>query len=72
MTTVTKSLPKSTLTFLEKYQELRDLGVPQWEIANRLGITIESLVRKLGAARLPIDPLTQQMVQEIRMTKGSK
>jgi hypothetical protein len=37
----------STRTFLEHYDEFQAIGVPEWEIAKRMGITATSLKRML-------------------------
>ena len=55
---------QTTLSFEERYDELRDLGVPDWQIAKRLGISIESLARMLCRAGRPLDPLLSEMVAE--------
>ena len=38
---------RATVTWVERYQELRDLGLSQDEIARRMGIERESLLRQL-------------------------
>jgi len=55
---------ETTLSFEERYDELHDLGVPDWQIAKRLGISIESLARMLSRAGRPLDPLLSEMVAE--------
>jgi len=57
---------QTTLSFEERYDELRDLGVPDWQIAKRLGITIVSLERMLCRAGKPVDPLVREMAAESR------
>lgn len=41
----------STLTLAERAQELRDLGVPDWEAANRLGITLGALQKAMSGEK---------------------
>ena len=43
-------------SFEERYQELRDLGLPDEAIATRLGIKPVSLVRQLDRYGLPVSP----------------
>jgi hypothetical protein len=38
---------RSTLSFLERYDELRTLGILDWEIAKRMGLLPGSLLRML-------------------------
>ena len=54
----------TTLTFLERYDELRDLGVPDWQIAKRMGITAASLVRMLERYGRPIDRLLAEIAHD--------
>ncbi|XTP37123.1 hypothetical protein ACORG1_13275 [Mycobacterium sp. TJFP1] len=56
----------TTLTFLERYDELCDLGVPDWQIAKRMGLTLLSLVRMLEKYGRPIPPLLREMADETR------
>ncbi|UJL29959.1 hypothetical protein HZU38_05515 [Mycolicibacterium vanbaalenii] len=55
----------TTLTFLERYDELRDLGVPDWQIAKRMGLTL-SLVRMLEKYDRPIPPLLRELADDER------
>lgn len=56
----------TTLTFLERYDELRDLGVPDWQIAKRMGLTLLSPVRMLERYDRPIPPLLREMADDER------
>jgi hypothetical protein len=52
--------------FVETVQEYRDLGYQDWEIANRMGVSVRSFVRQLKRYKLPISALAHQMAEEAR------
>lgn len=54
------------LRFPEKYTEMADLGMTEWEIVDRLGITFTSLKRQLERYEMPISATVYEMVQEER------
>lgn len=62
----------STLTFIERYSELRDLGYRDWQTAARLGMTMSSLERQLGRYGLPISALLRDMAYEERQRWRSR
>ncbi|OKH62362.1 hypothetical protein EB74_16960 [Mycobacterium sp. SWH-M5] len=57
----------TTLSFLERYDELRgDLGLPDWQIAKKLGITLSSLERQLERYGRPVSDLLRELANEER------
>jgi hypothetical protein len=52
--------------FVEEFQEYRDLGYQDWEIAKRMGISLRALVRQLYRHKLPVAEFTSQMAKEER------
>ena len=56
----------TTLTFLERYDELHHLGVPDWRIAKRMGITASSLERMLLRHGRPVSTLLSEIAGEER------
>lgn len=53
--------------FVDMYTELDQLGYQQWQIANKMGITITSLKRELNRYEIPVHPLTASIAAEQRM-----
>lgn len=51
---------------IERYRELKALGVPDLQIPARLGIQAKSLARQLARHGLPIGPAIAELVQEER------
>lgn len=56
----------TTLTFLERYDEMRGIGVPDWQIAKRMAVTLSSLERMLQRYHRPVSDLLRDMAQEER------
>ena len=60
------SLPATTLSFTERYDEMRSLGILDWQIAKRMGISLHSLERMLERFGRPVPPLLREMADEER------
>ncbi|QBI97299.1 hypothetical protein KD930_gp55 [Mycobacterium phage Kevin1] len=56
----------STRTFCETYDELHQLGYPNWQIAKRMGISLLSLERQLTRHHRPISEQLREMAGEQR------
>jgi len=56
----------TTLSFAERYDELHEIGIPDWQIAKRMGITALSLVRMLLREGKPVSPLLAEIAAEER------
>lgn len=57
----------TTLTFTERYDELRHvLGYPDWEVAKRMGISLSSLERMLERYDRPISEELRDLAREER------
>lgn len=56
----------TTLSFTERYDEMRDIGLPDWQIAKRLDITLSSLERMLERYDRPVSDLLRDMAREER------
>lgn len=54
----------STLSFLERYDEMRDLGIPDWQIAKKMGISCKALERQLWRYGRPISALLGDMTRD--------
>ena len=59
-------MPATTLSFLERYDEYRDMGVPDWQIAKRMGISFSSLERQLERYSRPVGELLREIAHEER------
>lgn len=59
-------------TFVPKYEELRELGYQQWEIAQRMGISVRSLVRQLKRHQIPVDRLAEEIAHDERLAAKRK
>ena len=59
-------MPSTTLSFLERYDELHGLGVPDWQAAKRMGITCSSLERQLERYGRPVSELLRDIAREER------
>ncbi|OBC11401.1 hypothetical protein A5784_34960 [Mycobacterium sp. 852013-50091_SCH5140682] len=56
----------TTLTFLERYDELHGLDLPDWQVAKRMGITLSSLERQLERYHRPVSELLRDLAREER------
>lgn len=57
----------TTLTFTERYDELRHaLGYPDWQVAKRMGISLSSLERMLERYGRPIGEELRDLAREER------
>ncbi|MBP3087003.1 hypothetical protein [Mycolicibacterium fortuitum] len=56
----------TTLSFTERYDEMHAIGLPDWQIAKRLDITLSSLVRMLERYERPVSDLLRDMAREER------
>lgn len=56
----------STRGFCETYDELHEIGVPDWQIAKRMGISILSLERQLIRYGRQVSELLRDMADEER------
>lgn len=54
----------SARSFAERYDELHSLGVADWEIAKRMGITATSLVRMLIREGKPVSTLLNDIATD--------
>ncbi|QFG09088.1 hypothetical protein I5J49_gp60 [Mycobacterium phage ThulaThula] len=61
----------TTRTFCETYDELHQLGYPDWQIAKRMGISLLSLERQLDRHRRPISAQLREMASEERAKRGT-
>lgn len=60
----------TTLTFPEEYRELKDdMGLPDWQIARRLKLSMEALERKLHRYKLPVSRELAEMAEEERVRR---
>lgn len=64
-----RELP-STLTFRERYEELRTLGYQDWQIAKRLNMYLASLVTMLQRNELPVSEQLSMLADEERKRRG--
>lgn len=55
---------RSTLTFIERYDEMHELGIPDWQIAKKMGITANALERQLARYRRPASDLLKELSSE--------
>jgi hypothetical protein len=53
-----------TRSWLEYYDEMHDIGIPEWEIAKKLGYSAATLVRMLQRKHRPVDPLLQDIADD--------
>lgn len=56
----------TTLSFIERYDEMHAIGLPDWQIAQRLGVTLSSLERQLSRYDRPVSDLLRDMAREER------
>ncbi|OMB79247.1 hypothetical protein [Mycolicibacterium conceptionense] len=56
----------TTLSFTERYDEMHAIGLPDWQIAKRMGITLSSLERELARYDRPVSDLLRDMAREER------
>lgn len=56
----------TTLSFLERYDEMHAIGLPDWQIAKRLNVTLSSLERMLERYERPVSDLLRDMAREER------
>ncbi|WP_301121125.1 hypothetical protein [Mycolicibacterium fortuitum] len=56
----------TTLSFTERYDEMHAIGLPDWQIAKRLDITLGSLERMLERYERPVSDLLRDMAREER------
>lgn len=56
----------TTLSFTERYDEMHAIGLPDWQIAKRLDITLSSLERMLERYDRPVSDLLRDMAREER------
>jgi hypothetical protein len=59
-------IPDGYVSSIERYRELRELGVPEMQIPARLGIRAKSLARQLLRHGLPVSPALAELAQEER------
>jgi hypothetical protein len=63
----------TTLSFTERYDELSDdLDLPDWQIAKKMGITLDSLERQLQRYERPVSELLSTMAHEERSRARSR
>ncbi|NOR03658.1 hypothetical protein HGK72_26770 [Mycolicibacterium fortuitum] len=56
----------TTLSFTERYDEMHAIGLPDWQIAKRLNVTLSSLERMLERYERPVSDLLRDMAREER------
>lgn len=56
----------TTLSFAERYDEMHAIGLPDWQVAKRMGITLSSLERMLERYDRPVSDLLRDMAREER------
>lgn len=56
----------TTLSFTERYDEMHDIGRPDWQIAKHLGITLSSLERMLERYDRHVSEQLRDMAREER------
>ncbi|WP_166905956.1 hypothetical protein [Mycobacterium sp. DL440] len=56
----------TTLSFTERYDEMHAIGLPDWQIAQRMEVTLSSLERMLERYDRPVSDLLRDMAREER------
>ena len=57
------------LSFAERYQEMRDIGLSDREVIERLGITASSVERQLDRYGIPVSPTMRELARVERRAK---
>lgn len=63
----------TTLTYLERYAELwHDMGLPMWQVCQKLKITPKSLYRMMLRDGVPVEPELLALVDRTRREAGKR
>lgn len=62
---------ETTLSFCERYDEMHAIGIQDWRIAQRMGMTLTSLERTLMKYRRPISTELRDMARDERNERGA-